>query len=166
MRFLVVLIFGIFSFLSVVAQVQSSAFNLTLKTLLAHSVPEVAVTKAVKMEDVLFLDAREWNEFNVSHINNAKYVGYDNFEIEKLNQIRKDQKLIVYCSVGYRSEKVAEKLRQAGFVNVSNLYGGIFEWVNQGNPVVDVNSMLTDKVHAYSKSWGIWLDKGTKVYDN
>jgi len=40
---------------------------------------------------------------------------------------------------------------KAGYTNVSNLYGGIFEWVNQGNNVVDDNNRITPKVHAYGK---------------
>lgn len=50
-----------------------------------------------------------------------------------------------------------------GFTRVSNLYGGIFEWVNEGHPVVR-NGMPTEEVHAFSKTWGIWLRRGTKVY--
>lgn len=148
------------------AQVQSSAYDLTLKTLLSHSVPEVSVLQVKEMKNVLLLDAREWNEYRVSHIENAKYVGYDHFQLETLKAIDKKQKLVVYCSVGYRSEKISEKLKQAGFADVSNLYGGIFEWVNQSNPVVDSKGKMTDNIHAYSKTWGVWLNKGVKVYDS
>lgn len=155
-----------FSFLQASAQVQSSAYDLTLKTLLSHSVPEVSVLQVKEMKNVLLLDAREWNEYRVSHIENAKYVGYDHFQLETLKAIDKKQKLVVYCSVGYRSEKISEKLKQAGFADVSNLYGGIFEWVNQSNPVVDSKGKMTDNIHAYSKTWGVWLNKGVKVYDS
>ena len=48
----------------------------------------------------------------------------------------------MYCSIGKRSEKVTQKLKKAGYNNVSNLYGGIFEWVNQGNEVVDTNNKV------------------------
>jgi len=33
----------------------------------------------------------------------------------------------VYCSLGIRSEVIAKKLKKAGYTNVFNLYGGIFE---------------------------------------
>ncbi len=166
MRVFGILIIGMFSFLNLPAQVQSSSYNLTLKTLLSHSVPEVSVSQVKEMPNVLFLDAREWSEFQVSHIKNARYVGYDQFEIGKLQSINEKQKLVVYCSVGYRSEKISEKLKQAGFADVSNLYGGIFEWVNQGNTVVDEKGNVTENIHAYSKTWGVWLNKGVKVYDS
>jgi len=166
MRVFIMMIISMFSFLVAPAQVQSSAYNLTLKTLLSHSVPEVSVSQVKEMKSAMFLDAREWNEYQVSHIQNAKYVGYDLFEMGKLKSINKNQIIVVYCSVGYRSEKIADKLKQVGFTNVSNLFGGIFEWVNQGNPVVDSKGNVTENVHAYSKTWGVWLNKGVKVYDS
>lgn len=166
MQLLAVLMLSVFSFLPLSAQVQSATYDLTLKTLLSHSVPEVSVSKAKDMKDVLFLDAREWNEYKVSHIKNAMFVGYDQFEINKIKSISKKQKIVVYCSVGYRSEKISEQLKQAGFTDVFNLYGGIFEWVNQRNPVVDEKGNVTENVHAYSKTWGVWLNQGVKVYDS
>jgi len=166
MRLLVVLMASMFSLLHASAQVQSSAYDLTLKALLSHSVPEVSVAQVKEMKDAMLIDAREWNEYKVSHIKNAVFVGYDQFEISKLKSIHKKQKIVVYCSVGYRSEKISEKLKQAGFTDVSNLYGGIFEWVNQHNPVVDEKGNETSNIHAYSKAWGIWLNQGVKVYDD
>ncbi|MEL6718853.1 MAG: rhodanese-like domain-containing protein, partial [Bacteroidota bacterium] len=68
-----------------------------------------------------------------------------------------------YCSVGYRSEKISEQLLEAGFKDVSNLYGGIFEWKNQDHEVVDEKG-ATEKVHAYDRVWGFWLKEGKKVY--
>lgn len=146
-------------------QVQSTAYNLLLKTLLSHSVKEVSVAEALVMESGVLLDARAMNEFKVSHIPGAQFVGYDEFEIESLKNLSKDKKIIIYCSMGYRSEKIAEKLKAEGFKEVYNLYGGIFEWVNQGNKIVDSTNRSTDRVHAYSRTWGIWLNRGQKIYD-
>ena len=72
---------------------------------------------------------------------------------------------MVYCSLGVRSEDIAEKLKKAGYTAVFNLYGGIFEWKNKGFSVVDLQNKETQKVHAYSKNWGKWLLKGEKIYD-
>ena len=73
---------------------------------------------------------------------------------------------MVYCSIGIRSEDISEKLKKAGYTNVYNLYGGIFEWKNRNYPVVNPENEVTEKVHAYSKQWGQWLHKGKKVYSN
>jgi 3-mercaptopyruvate sulfurtransferase SseA len=54
-------------------------------------------------------------------------------------------------------------LQQAGFTNVKNLYGGIFQWMNEKKPVYN-HKGLTQQVHPYSRSWGIWLQRGEKVY--
>jgi rhodanese-related sulfurtransferase len=113
--------------------------------------------------DAVFIDAREKVEFEVSHIPGAIYVGYDDFNIRTLDSIKKDQELVVYCSVGYRSEKIGERLLDAGFQYVTNLYGGIFLWVNEDYEVVDNNGPTT-YVHAYNRAWGQWLEKGEKVY--
>ena len=145
-------------------QVQRGAYRTMLKTLLSHSVPEMSIQEAARdSAGVVFLDARESREFEVSHIAGAIPVGYDHFDVSLLPALDKDRPVVVYCSVGYRSEKITEKLLAAGFKNVSNLYGGIFEWVNQGHPVVNQTG-ATQEVHAYSRSWGVWLRKGKKIY--
>lgn len=146
-------------------KVRNGSFNTVLKVMLKHDVKEVTVPEAAMKKNIIFIDAREKKEFEVSHIRNAVYAGYKDFNLARLNAISKQSEVIVYCSIGKRSEDITEKLVKAGYSNVSNLYGGIFEWVNQGNNVVDNNNMITPKVHAYGKFWGKWLNKGEKVYD-
>ena len=136
-----------------------------LKTLLSHSVPEKSVSEVTLNDTTVWLDARALNEFQVSQIENAQWVGYEDFSLERVRHLDKDDEIIVYCSVGYRSEKVAEQLIGAGYTNVCNLYGGIFEWKNQGNQVVDSTHTPTEQVHAYDRMWGIWLKKGKKIFD-
>lgn len=147
------------------SQVESKSYGLLLKTLLSHSVPEVSAKELHKMkEEVIILDAREPSEFAVSHIENAIAIGYENADTTLFDQLPKDKKIVVYCSVGYRSEKIAERLQSEGFKDVSNLYGGIFEWKNAGYDVVN-DSGKTNNVHAFNKKWGIWLNRGNKVYE-
>lgn len=147
-------------------KVKSGPYNAMLKTLLKHSVPEIAVDALVPLQKkVVLLDAREPNEYAVSHLPNALSVGYNNFSLEAVKQVDKNAPVVVYCSVGYRSEKVAEQLIAAGFTDVRNLYGGIFEWCNQKNSLVDTQGQPTNKVHAYNKVWGIWLKHAQKVYE-
>ncbi|NNE55032.1 MAG: rhodanese-like domain-containing protein [Flavobacteriales bacterium] len=151
---------------STMSQVQSSSYNTLLKTLLSHSVSEISVDEArEKLGSVVFLDSRSKEEFDVSHIEGALHVGYDNFELTSVEGLDKKREVVVYCSVGYRSEKITEKLHEAGFKNVHNLYGGIFEWKNQGNEVMTPEGKPTEDVHAYNRLWGIWLKKGNRVYD-
>lgn len=149
---------------------QEKEYHNMLKLMYKNTVP------AIKPEQVLFemkrdssiviLDTREKEEYTVSHILSAKNVGYDHFKMDSLKDIPKNTRVIVYCSVGYRSERIGEQLLKEGYTNVYNIYGGIFEWVNNEYPVVDMNNKTTKKVHAYSKLWGKWLIKGEKVYGN
>ena len=146
-------------------QIMSKKYAITLSTLLSHSVNEISVRDFARLQDdFVVLDAREKNEFEVSKILGARYVGYHEFEIENVKDLSKQSKILVYCSVGYRSEKIAERLVGAGYTDVYNLYGGIFEWKNQSYQVVDSNNEPTERVHAFNKIWGIWLNKGEKVY--
>jgi rhodanese-related sulfurtransferase len=107
--------------------------------------------------EVLLLDVREKQEFEVSHIPGAQWAGYNDFDISAYDEISKDQPIVVYCSVGYRSEKVGETLRNAGYSNVRNLYGSLFEWVNQGNVVEEKGGHPTTRIHTYNRKWSQWM---------
>lgn len=145
-------------------ETKSRTYGMMLKTLLSHTVPEISVPEAADLHHAIWLDARGTEEYEVSHIAKAQWVGYESFSIDAVSAIPKASPIVVYCSVGYRSEKIAEKLIADGYTEVYNLYGGIFEWKNQGNALVDSENISTEKVHAYNRMWGVWLHKGEKVY--
>ena len=133
-----------------------------------ESVPYISVeTLQNEKEDVIILDSREEKEFQTSHLNNAICVGYDFFNLDSVqNKLpNKESKIVVYCSLGIRSEDIAEKLKNAGYTNVYNLYGGIFEWKNNNLEILNAQEKATDSVHTFSKAWSKWLNKGTKVYE-
>ena len=90
--------------------------------------------------------------------------GYDNFQEDLLSKLDKEKPVVVYCSVGYRSERIGERMQKAGFTAVYNLYGGIFQWTNEGNKVENTHGKPTAKVHGYNKNWSQWIFKGEKVY--
>ncbi|NRA92210.1 MAG: rhodanese-like domain-containing protein [Psychroserpens sp.] len=131
-----------------------------------ESVPYIYISEVQTTDNAVFLDAREPEEFKISHVKNAICVGFDEFVLDKvIDQIPdKNQEIIVYCSLGIRSEIVAQKLIDSGYTNVKNLYGGIFEWKNNDLTVYNDQDIETDSVHAFSKQWGKWLKKGVKVY--
>ncbi|MDB4273842.1 rhodanese-like domain-containing protein [Algibacter sp.] len=139
-----------------------------LKQQNTESIPYISV-EAVQneSEDIILLDSREEKEFKTSHLKNAIYVGYDFFNLDSVKSKlkNKNSKIVVYCSLGVRSEDVAEKLKKAGYSNVYNLYGGIFEWKNNDLEVLNSNEKPTDSIHTYSKAWSKWLKKGVKVYE-
>ncbi len=146
--------------------VKSKTYSYMLQNLLSHSVDEISVenARALNQDSITWLDAREPVETKVSTIKNAITVGYDNFSFDSLATIDKNAYIIVYCSVGYRSEKISEKLIAAGYKNVKNLYGGLFEWSNNGHSLF-VDSSSTSRIHAYNTIWGNWISKGEKVFE-
>jgi len=142
-------------------KVNSEEFDKKISKTINFSIPVMGVDELVEMqEDVVLLDARPQSEFDVSHIKGAKRIGYKKIDEAALEGIDKNEQIVVYCSIGYRSEKVGEELKGMGFKNVYNLYGSIFEWVNQGNEIVDKNEKTTKKVHTYNKRWSKWVEEG------
>ena len=133
-----------------------------------QSIPYISVQElAMPKTEAIVLDARELSEFEVSHLKNAIYVGYSKFQIDSIqDKIKdKDKVIVVYCSLGIRSEDIAEKLKSSGYTNVLNLYGGIFEWKNKDFKVFNSEEKETDNIHVFNELWSKWLTKGTKIYE-
>ncbi|MFN0201376.1 MAG: rhodanese-like domain-containing protein [Bacteroidia bacterium] len=165
MKKTVVLFLMLFLHISLTFAQSSSAYYALLRTLYKGTVPLAMMDVVVKKNgNTVLLDAREWKEYQVSHLKGARWIGYDNFKISAIKDIPKNTHIIVYCSVGYRSERIGEQLKAAGYTQVQNLYGGIFEWINAGLEVIDAAGKKTNKVHGYNKLWGKWVEKGVVVY--
>ena len=147
---------------------QPKDYDKMLESLYSHTVPLIGTDelagKIAKGENVVLLDIRSEKEYSVSHIRDARLIQYDDFSRDDVHDIPTGAQVVVYCSVGYRSEKVGEQLQKFGFINVKNLYGGIFQWKNDGFEVVGNRSIPTDSVHTYSRKWSKWLKNGVKVY--
>ncbi|MEQ8924561.1 MAG: rhodanese-like domain-containing protein [Fulvivirga sp.] len=144
-------------------------FNKKVSSLLKNTVPLVTSaeldTLLQKNPNLILLDTRSSKEYEVSKIAAAKFIDYDDFKPEMVRGIPKEEQIVVYCSVGYRSEKIGEKLQELGYNNVLNLYGGIFDWKNTDHTVINEKNQPTDSVHTYNKNWSKYLHKGVKVYD-
>lgn len=130
------------------------------------SVSYISIEEFKQLKTPIIFDTREQKEFDVSHIKNAICVGYDKFNSKKIKEKYKNfnDTIIVYCSVGIRSETIGIKLKKLGYKKVFNLYGGIFKWKNENEEVVDNNQTPTENVHAFSKEWSKYLIKGKKIY--
>jgi len=160
-------LFYIFASISFFSNSQETISDV-LKKLNTQSVPYISVQElAMPKTRALILDAREKNEFEVSHIKGAIHIGFEKFDLQKtLRKIKnKSQPIVVYCTLGVRSEDIAEKLKEAGYTDVKNLYGGIVEWKNNDFRVYDTNEEQTENVHVCNVYWSQWLLKGVKIYD-
>jgi len=61
--------------------------------------------------------------------------------------------MVVYCSVGWRSSALAQRLLKHGVTNVANLEGSAFAWANEGRPLEAAGKPAT-KVHPYNSTFG------------
>lgn len=108
------------------------------------------------LEKYHLFDIRSSKEFDVSHIEGAQFIEYKKFNIKHFPDIPKDEPIILYCTIGYRSERIGEDLLEIGYTKVYNLYGGLINWVNKGYPVYKDNRE-TKRVHGYSKNWSRYI---------
>lgn len=142
---------------AVASPLEREADKLLARTLTLISTKKLASEVGSKGKHVL-LDTRQQKEFSVSHIPGAIWVGYKKFDLKTVREIPKDSSIVVYCSVGYRSEKIGEKLVAAGYKNVRNLYGGIFDWANNGHALEDHRGKPTSIVHGFDRKWARLLN--------
>lgn len=149
--------------LSISSYSQSLAYKTLLDGLYDKSFPVVKTEQITDLSNYQVLDAREKEEFEVSHLSGAKWVGFESFDIKNVKDLDRNLPVLIYCTVGARSQDIGKKLQEAGFTKVYNLYGGIIQWANS-EKLLETGGKPTNKVHTYSLTWGIWLNKGEKVY--
>ena len=96
----------------------------------------VSVGEAYQMyeEGTFVLDVRtpeEWNEF---HAPDTTLIPLDELSA-RVNELPKDQPIVVICRSGNRSQTGRDILLQAGF-DATSVNGGLNEWRDTGYPVV------------------------------
>jgi rhodanese-related sulfurtransferase len=101
----------------------------------------------------VLVDARSRAEYAVSHLPGARWVDAKASAVEVMSHLGTNQPIVVYCSVGYRSSRLAERLQQAGWINVFNLEGSIFQWANEDR-LLEREGRPVKEVHPYNKTFG------------
>ena len=95
------------------------------------------LTFLMNREEGIALDIRTDKDFKTSHILDA--ISLSNEKINKNGFVslekHKAQPIIVICSAGLSSVKVANDLSKAGFNRVSVLKGGMNAWLSASLPV-------------------------------
>ena len=107
---------------------------------------------------IVLLDARSADEFDVSHLRGAVRANTARKALDALGAGVADRIVVTYCSVGYRSSKLADELRGRGVANLYNLEGSLFQWANEGRPL-HRGDEPADQVHPYDDEWGQLLDR-------
>jgi rhodanese-related sulfurtransferase len=88
-------------------------------------------------KNITILDVRTAEEVKSGKIKNAIHIDFFDKEFDnKINLLDKSKPVYVYCKVGGRSIRAAEKLIKSGFNTVYNLTGGIDAWKAKNYPTV------------------------------
>lgn len=82
------------------------------------------------LENVQLVDVRTAKEREEGYIKNSQNIDFQSptFD-EDILKLDKTKPVIIYCRTGKRSAACAEKLKDAGFVKIYDLKGGITQWL-------------------------------------
>jgi len=125
---------------------------------------ELATTlQAEDKKQVTIIDARSKKEYDVSHINHSKRIGYEDFSIQRVWMVPRDAQIVIYSTNKNRSTTVAQYLTLIGFSNIQVLGDGLIGWKNGKNDVYDANG-TTNKIHVGTKDNVKLVKSGLAVY--
>ncbi len=110
-------------------------------------------------ENYIVVDVRSPAEQNVSIIQGS----IDQAHFEQNFDSYQDKKVVVYCTIGYRSGYYAKALRQQG-LDAYNLSEGILGWIQAGGSLVNADGQITPKVHVYSRPWDLAVKDHVAVF--
>ena len=148
---------------------KEKTYHSQLALLYNNSVPLIRPDSLAQMlnaeDSVLLLDTRSKAEWEISHLAAAQFAGFEEFDSNEWSGAPKELPVVIYCSIGWRSEKIGERMQQAGFEKVYNLYGGIIEWKNNDYPLVTPEGKPTERVHTYNRYWGLYLINGIRIHE-
>lgn len=94
---------------------------------------EVSVSEAAAMRDAgaFVLDVREPDEWNQVHIPGATLIPLGQLA-SRVDELPKDQEIVVVCHSGNRSAQGRDILLSAGFDQVTSMAGGMTRWEAAG----------------------------------
>lgn len=99
------------------------------------SVQDLAALKEAQAEFFL-LDVRNQDEYAFCNLG-GHLIPFSELP-NRLNELNKEQLIIVHCHAGGRSRKATDYLIQQDFKQVRNLRGGITAWAKEIDPSVPI----------------------------
>lgn len=96
-----------------------------------HSISADELQKEMQQQDVTILDVRKQGEWNTSRLKDAQFVPLASFP-KNLKELDRHKPYIVHCGGGYRSMTAISIMKNEGFTNLTNVYGGFAAMVNAG----------------------------------
>lgn len=106
----------------------------------AHAQPSAVVDldtmqASLKNRSALVFDIREPQEHATGVAAGARLLPMSQIG-QRLDEIPKDQPVLLVCNTQNRSSRTAEALRQRGWSNVRYVQGGMSTWAQRGLPMV------------------------------
>jgi rhodanese-related sulfurtransferase len=98
---------------------------------------EISLEEAVAKHEsgVFILDVRQPDEWNEYHVPGSTLIPLGELA-SRVNELPRDQEIVVVCRSGNRSAQGRDILIDAGFTQVTSLAGGLSQWQAAGYPVV------------------------------
>jgi rhodanese-related sulfurtransferase len=98
---------------------------------------DVTVMEAAAMREAgaFVLDVRQPDEWAEYHIPDATLIPLGEISA-RINEVPRDQDVVVVCRSGNRSASGRDLLLDAGFTRVTSMTGGLSQWGAEGYPVV------------------------------
>ncbi|HYV95835.1 MAG TPA: rhodanese-like domain-containing protein [Gemmatimonadaceae bacterium] len=85
--------------------------------------------------DVVFLDVREPNEWNLGRIPGALFIPRGRLESDVEARVPREKRVIIYCANANRSAFAADTMQQMGYEHVTSMAQGWNAWVASGGAV-------------------------------
>lgn len=102
--------------------------------------------KNISKDNLVVIDMRDSYAFEYGHIDGALNIGMDEI-IEKVSEMPKDRKIIIYCRTGMISRDYVDELCDKGY-DAYNLKGGYIQWLSEK---LNTNIQTTENVEASLK---------------
>ena len=99
--------------------------------------PQEVLAMQERNADVMYLDVREPNEWNLGRLPNAVHLPRGNLESNIEARAERHQTIVIYCARGNRSALAADTLQQMGYTDVASMADGFGGWCAIGAPVED-----------------------------
>jgi len=97
--------------------------------------PEQVREMQARGEQVVYLDVREPNEWNLGRLPHAVHLPRGNLETKVEGLVERGQKVVIYCARGNRSALAALTMKQMGYENVASMARGFLGWADIGGEV-------------------------------
>jgi len=98
---------------------------------------EISIHDALAKRDAgaFILDVRQPEEWNEFHVPDSTLIPLGELAT-RVNELPKDQEIVIVCRSGNRSAQGRDILLDAGFTQITSMAGGLTQWKAAGYPTI------------------------------